>query len=242
MSSDSGELWKRQETSQRNTASVEMIFKWVTLLNVHYKADLSEAEQKIYIEGLRCYSPDRLDAAFYRCRQECEHMPRISDIVKRLPEDYQGTAPADIGADFVPVKDWYEAHTKTHHLHIWMDQYGRKKVQQVLADAEDLLTSWPAHWSPTEIESAQRGIGNPMSWEEAKKKIFEIAESKSIDKPKAPLIKQETNYIPMVGNQTLNEWALDQDLSDTLPRTEQEIENIKAIRNYGKPKKKRRII
>jgi hypothetical protein len=54
-----------------------------------------------------------------------------------------------------------------------------------------------------------------------------------------PFPRSETNYVAMVGSQTLQEWAASQSLSDDLPRSLQEIELIRTIQDYGKPKKRR---
>lgn len=55
-----------------------------------------------------------------------------------------------------------------------------------------------------------------------------------------PRQRSETNFVAMVGSATLREWALNQDFSDGLPRTRQEIELVKTIREYEKPKSMRR--
>jgi hypothetical protein len=55
-----------------------------------------------------------------------------------------------------------------------------------------------------------------------------------------PFPRSETNFTAMVGSQTLQQWAANQTVSDDLPRSSQEIELIRTIIDYGKPKKKRR--
>jgi len=87
-------------------------------------------------------------------------------------EEFNGSASSDIGADFVPVKDWYESFTANSNLHIWMDQHGRKKVKIVPASADQKVMSWPQHWPEKDSQ--------PMTWDEARKKLALIAKAKTI--------------------------------------------------------------
>ena len=73
-----------QSASRTNTESDSMILKWVLLLSVHHRIELSEQEVKIYLSGLREFGPKQLDEAFYLCRLECKFMPRIADVVERI--------------------------------------------------------------------------------------------------------------------------------------------------------------
>jgi hypothetical protein len=96
-----------------------------------------------------------------------------------------------------------------------------------------------AGMTPEEIEAINKPLREEL--EEAFKKMgpsrprLKAREKVSVPYP----WNSGQNYIAMVGSQTLQQWALDQDLNDTLPRTPQEIELIKQVKNYGKPKKKR---
>lgn len=58
------------------------------------------------------------------------------------------------------------------------------------------------------------------------------------EKSVQPCSRSETNFIAMVGSQTLREWAATRFVSDDLPRSSQEILLIRTIQDYGKPKKK----
>jgi len=167
-------LFESQPSSPSNSGSEEAILKWVTLLDVHFKRKeaLSLPEKKIYISALRKFSVERLDPAFQRCMHECQFMPKIAEIESRMPEEYHGTAPTNIGADFVPVKDWYEPHLETHNLRVWIDRYGRKKVQQVVISAKRGVTNWPQHWPPKDCQ--------PMTWDQAREKLKIIAKAKAL--------------------------------------------------------------
>lgn len=159
----------RASSSPVSTASEKMIFKWVTLLDVHYNRRelFSPEEKKIYIEGLREYPHDRLESAFHRAMHECEFMPKVADIVKRLP-DVEPKSYHESG-DFVPIKDWYEPYTSTSKLHIWQDIHGNKRVAPVkLKDGER-----PPQIGPDAPE-------DQMSWAEAWAKIKGISRDKTL--------------------------------------------------------------
>src|ERR1039458_3437269 len=62
-----------------------MILKWISLLDLHYRAGLSAQEKLSYVAALREYNAKRLDESFSIAMKECEFLPRAADIVKRLP-------------------------------------------------------------------------------------------------------------------------------------------------------------
>jgi hypothetical protein len=98
---------------------------------------------------------------------ECEFMPKVADIVKRLP-DVEPKSYHESG-DFVPIKDWYEPYTSTSKLHIWQDIHGNKRVAPVkLKDGER-----PPQIGPDAPE-------DQMSWAEAWAKIKGISRDKTL--------------------------------------------------------------
>lgn len=144
-----------------------MIFRWVTILSLHYKADLSKEEVKIYIDALRGYDAKRLDEAFYRCRNECEYMPRIADVVKRMPEPEQYGSGADYGV-FVPASDHLEPFSDTHNLRVYVDAKGFKKVKYEAIGAAG---------------KARNTVADPqlqITWGEAWKRINDIGKEKTL--------------------------------------------------------------
>ena len=70
--------------SRRNMESISTALKWLTLLNVHYKAGLTDEEIEIYLEPLSKYGAGQLEDAFVLCREECIFMPRVADIIERV--------------------------------------------------------------------------------------------------------------------------------------------------------------
>lgn len=114
-------------------------------------------------------------AACEICIRELKYFPMPVEIrarVKVSDPAFVGTSSFDTTADFVPVKDWYEAHTKTHHLHVWADKYGRKKVEQVPASDAHKIESWPMHWD--------KDKDPPITWDEALKRIAKIVKQKTL--------------------------------------------------------------
>lgn len=86
MSKESKQHLQRQPRSPRDTASPSqaMALKWLALLAIHYKIELTEPEIEIYLDGLKEFGPKQLDDAFALCRKECLFMPRVADIVSRI--------------------------------------------------------------------------------------------------------------------------------------------------------------
>jgi hypothetical protein len=89
-------------------------------------------------------------------------------------------------------------------------------------------------------EDDKKAFQTEMAAVARKLDVRPIIAQKMRERSALPRTWSETNYIAMVGSKTLQEWALGQDLNDDLPRSAQEIECIRTVQNYGKPRKKRR--
>ena len=76
----------QQTPSPKNMESISMSLKWLTLLNVHYKAGLSTVEIELYLEPLfRNAGHGDLEMRLSRCcREECFLLPGVADIVSRI--------------------------------------------------------------------------------------------------------------------------------------------------------------
>lgn len=235
---------KTEETKVRNdfnpisrqpNESWKIVFKWVQLLAAHFRTDLSEADISVYCEELQNENPDKLEIALRRCLHECkEFMPKLADIHERIPESLwtAGGKSSETQADgsFIPVSDHLEPFTEKYDLKIYVNEQGQKKVKMVLIP-EGQFPARATVAAPSEF----------ISWEDAWEKIKNLAKEKDLSRAARAVMPapSDVEYIPMHGNQTLDEWALSQDLHDDLPRTAQEIECIRTAQNYGKPRKKR---
>ena len=98
-----------------------MILKWISLLDLHYRAGLSAQEKLSYVAALREYNAKRLDESFSIAMKECEFLPRAADIVKRLPVE-RPRAYEDGG--FVSVKEYAEG-----GMRIWEDSAGHRRAR-----------------------------------------------------------------------------------------------------------------
>ncbi len=220
--------------SRQPNESWKIVFKWVQLLAAHFRTDLSEADISVYCEELQSENPDKLEIALRRCLHECnEFMPKLADIHERMPESLwtAGGKSSETEADgtFIPVSDHLEPFTEKYDLRVYLNEQGQKKVKMVLIP-EGQFPARTTVAAPSEF----------ISWEDAWKKIKDLANQKDLSRAACASMPAlgDVEYIPMHGNQTLDEWALVQDLSDSLPRSSQEIDLIKTMQNYGRRRKR----
>jgi hypothetical protein len=90
---------------------------------------LSYNEKAIYVEALAKHPAHLLEESFRRCLDECTFMPKISDVVSRLPDEKTYFDPMSV--EFVPIKNWYEPYPQTSKLRIWQDAKGNRRVAVV---------------------------------------------------------------------------------------------------------------
>jgi hypothetical protein len=92
-----------------NAVVVEMLTKCA----LHFRQELHEVDLEIYLSGLREFSADRIKGALELCFRECEFMPKLKDILERMPEEhYENEKP-----DLKIVREWDEDFTPTAKLH-----------------------------------------------------------------------------------------------------------------------------
>jgi hypothetical protein len=97
-------------------------------------------------------------------------MPKIYDIVKRMPEAEYGDEDSlrDDGV-FVPISDHLEPFSKTHNLRVWPNAAGQKKVKFEAIPAGEL--------------PARRTVVDPaefLTWEQALEKIKKVSKAKAL--------------------------------------------------------------
>lgn len=94
-------------------------------------------------------------------------MPRIADIVKRMPDHREYVDP--MSADFVPVKEWFEPYCKTSKLKIWQDAKGFKRVAfvKLLEGERQPRIAGP---SPEDY----------MTWEQLQEQLKKVAKKKAL--------------------------------------------------------------
>jgi len=115
-----------------------------------------------------------VDIACEQALKTCKYFPTPAEIRALVPDQdkFTGTSSFDLSADFVPVREWYEKFSDTQDLHFWADNSGRKKVSLVPCFTGRKLENWPQHWDKDKVQ--------PISWEEARKRIGNIAKGKSL--------------------------------------------------------------
>lgn len=93
-------------------------------------------------------------------------MPRISDVMKRMPEHKEYFDP--MSASFVPIRDWFEPYASTAKLRVWEDTRGNRRVAivKLLQGEAPPRIAGPA---PDEY----------ISWDEAWRRLQDIAKNKS---------------------------------------------------------------
>src|SRR4029077_11210121 len=113
------------ELSKPQNESWELVVQWVSLLALHFRAEISEPEIRIYCESLASKDRESLSVAMRRCMEECEFMPKLKHVLDRLPEKRSYY----VSPDFVAVKDYYEPDTENTRCHVWEDKDGYRRVK-----------------------------------------------------------------------------------------------------------------
>jgi hypothetical protein len=78
----------KQEGKQKKQSSElnDKIIEWIEKLSIHFNQPQDEEQIKIFLHALRRNTPYQIEEAFDRCLSECEFMPRLADVHKRMPE------------------------------------------------------------------------------------------------------------------------------------------------------------
>src|SRR5690349_2641525 len=88
----------RSENERKRLSNAQyrgLVANWCDKLATHFSADLNEDQIEIFIEGLVKDSDYQIGAAFERCLNECEFMPKLRDVHSKMPEE---CAPRTTGA------------------------------------------------------------------------------------------------------------------------------------------------
>jgi hypothetical protein len=77
-------------TKQNKPLSVcELIENWLVKLATHFNVELDEDQIKIFTNALKSNSRYQIEAAFERCLNECEFMPKLAQVHDKMPEQRQ---------------------------------------------------------------------------------------------------------------------------------------------------------
>lgn len=100
--------------------------KAVALCALHFRAEVTEADFEIYRRGLwEIREPERIEAAFTRCLKECEFMPKLKDVLERLPDRaIESKAP-----DLKVVREWDEAYGEGKTIHYTEYESGYRQAR-----------------------------------------------------------------------------------------------------------------
>lgn len=100
----------------------------LTRCALHFRQELTEVDLEIYLNGLRPFEAYRIRAALERCFLECEFMPKLKDILDRMPEaQHSNNAPDSLSI----VREWDEFFSATHKTHFIEYENGYKQAKLV---------------------------------------------------------------------------------------------------------------
>ena len=123
---------KKSQEERLNDLIAERLQECAT----HLRHDLTDTDIHVCQNGLKGYSIERVNKAFDLCLRECEFMPRLADICKRLPEespnanyDYVGLAEKVARAGH-PFERWTEPMGGAT-IHYAGDRLGFKVVERI---------------------------------------------------------------------------------------------------------------
>lgn len=94
---------------------------------LHFRAELTEVDYEIYLKALVGISAGRISESLVRCVRECNFMPKVKDILDRVPEEMaEAKAP-----DLKIVREWDEPYG-SKKLH-WIEYEGGYKQARFVA-------------------------------------------------------------------------------------------------------------
>lgn len=104
---------KKALSRQPNELWSAGVVRALVLCALHFRVELTDADFEVYKMGLREIGElERIEAAFTRCIKECEFMPRLKDILERIPDREIVNAKPDLKV----VREWDEPYgDKTLH-------------------------------------------------------------------------------------------------------------------------------
>src|SRR5882757_1432775 len=84
----------KKEQSQ-NRPLRESVLRWMDKLGTHFNQPQDEEQINIFLHALRNCTAYQVDHAFERCMNECEFMPKLADVHKRMSDQrYPAENPA----------------------------------------------------------------------------------------------------------------------------------------------------
>ena len=86
---------------------------------------LSDADFQIYAHGLQEFEAYRIKGALEKCLRECSFMPKLKDIIERMPNKHVSN-PSRHG---IIVREWEEYFSDQSVVHYWLFEDGDKSVQ-----------------------------------------------------------------------------------------------------------------
>ena len=63
------------------------IAEWIDKLSTHFGTPQDDEQIKIFIHALERNTSYQIDQAFERCLNECQFMPKLSEVHHRMPEE-----------------------------------------------------------------------------------------------------------------------------------------------------------
>lgn len=97
---------------------------------LHFRAELTELDYEVYLRGLaEVQSAWRIVSAVGRCTKECMFMPKLKEILERVPEAEASPKAPDLKL----LREFDEPYTRTHKLHVYEYEGGYRQVKMVPA-------------------------------------------------------------------------------------------------------------
>ena len=96
---------------------------------LHFRQELTELDYEVYLRGLADISSAwRIVSAIGRCTKECMFMPKLKEILERVPEVEASPRVPD---RLKLLREFDEPYTSTHKLHVYEYEGGYRQVKMV---------------------------------------------------------------------------------------------------------------
>lgn len=77
---------QRRENKQSNSPVKDTILAWLEKLQTHHVKVLEQDQIDIFVDRLEHYTAYQVATALERCLDECDFMPKMPEVLQRIPE------------------------------------------------------------------------------------------------------------------------------------------------------------
>ena len=105
----------------------DTVVRLLTRCALHYRQELTEIDLEIYLNALRPFEAYRIRGALDKCFTECEFMPKLKDILERMPDAHFENQKPDLKV----VREWDEPYNDTTVTHFVEYESGYRQAKLV---------------------------------------------------------------------------------------------------------------